>query len=91
VQARAVGDDLDVLVLVAVLFDDMGGVVQHHVHHLRVVLDRDAVSLAVGGKRGGGEGDRRRKWRSRSDEKWSNSLMLRHGERREVIQTVGWQ
>jgi hypothetical protein len=52
----AVGDDLDVDVLVfaAVIFDHVGGIVQHQVHHLRIVLvdlDRDAVRLAVGGKR----------------------------------------
>jgi hypothetical protein len=35
------------------MLDDVGGVVQHQVHHLRIVLvdlDRDAMRLGVGGE-----------------------------------------
>src|ERR1700684_1414004 len=40
VQAGTIGDDVDVNVLVpgAIIFDHVGGVVQHHVHDLRIVL-----------------------------------------------------
>ena len=57
VHAGTVGDDLDVyvLALAAIMFDHVGGVVQHHVHHGGIVLvdlDGDAMGLAVGGKSG---------------------------------------
>src|SRR5262249_19320440 len=63
VQARTVGDDLDihVLALATIMFDHIGGIVEHQVHHLRIVLvdlDRDAMGLAVGGKRGCSKRDR---------------------------------
>src|ERR1700682_705496 len=43
------------------MFDDVGGVVQHQIHHLRIVLvdlDRDAMRLGVGGNGACGESDR---------------------------------
>jgi hypothetical protein len=63
VQAGTIGHDIDVdvLVLGPVMFDDVGGVVQHQIHHLRIVLvdlDRDAMRLGVGGNGACGESDR---------------------------------
>ena len=53
VQAGAIGDDvdLDVLVLAAIIFDHVGGVVEREVHHLWIVLidlDRDAMRFGIG-------------------------------------------
>jgi len=52
-QTGAVGDDVDfdVFVLVAIIFDHVGGVTQHQVHELRIVLvnlNGNAMRLAVG-------------------------------------------
>src|SRR3979411_461222 len=57
-QAGTVGDDVDVhvFVLAAIIFDNVGGVVQYQVHDLRIVLvdlESDVRRLAVAGKAGG--------------------------------------
>ncbi len=54
-QAGTIGDDIDADLFVpgAVIFDHVGGVVQHHVHDLRIVLvdlDRNMMRFAVGGR-----------------------------------------
>jgi hypothetical protein len=45
--------DFDFLVLAAVIFQHVGGVVEREIHHLRIVLvdlDGDAMRLGVGGE-----------------------------------------
>ena len=55
VQARTVGDDIDinVFVLGLIIFDHVAGVVQRQVHDLGIVLvdlDGDAMQFAFGGE-----------------------------------------
>ena len=55
VEPGAVGHEIDVnvLALVAVIFDDVGDIVECQIHDRRVVLvdlDRDPMHLAVGGE-----------------------------------------